>query len=67
LPNWRTHWEELYTLGVAMNLTPGQINELSRFEFVCMANGFRRIHRREPDKPPAMDDETLAELGIEGF
>jgi hypothetical protein len=50
-----------------MNLAPSQINELSRYEFVCMSNGFRWINRRDDDKPPVMDDLKLAALGIEGF
>jgi hypothetical protein len=53
-------------LGVAMNLTPGQINELSRFEFTCMSNGFRRIHK-PANKALEQPDSDLAELGIEGF
>ncbi len=36
------------------------------WEFACMQDGFHRSNGAD-DKPPAMDDERLGELGIEGF
>ena len=67
MPNGRTHWEEIYALGTALKLSPCAMDELSWYQLVCMSNAFRRIHRKADARPPAMEDEQLADLGIEGF
>lgn len=36
------------------------------WEFACMIEGFKQANGSE-NKAPGMDDQTLADLGIEGF
>ncbi len=40
---------------------------MTLWEFSCALDGVRKAHQTEEAPPPAMDDERLSELGIEGF
>jgi hypothetical protein len=40
---------------------------MTLWEFVCAIDGYTEAHRSEEPPAPAMADEQLAELGIEGF
>jgi len=40
---------------------------MTLWEFTCALEGVRKAHQTEEKLPPAMDDDRLAELGIEGF
>lgn len=49
-----------------MGFDPRQIEAMTLWEFMACAEGFRMIHEGAAP-PPEMDDDRLAELGIEGF
>jgi hypothetical protein len=49
-----------------MGLTPHDINEMSLWEYMACADGWKQAHQSE-EKAPAMSDDVAAELGIEGF
>jgi hypothetical protein len=40
---------------------------MTLWEFSCCVEGFRKAHQTEEAPPPAMGDDQLSELGIEGF
>ncbi|MDR6757841.1 hypothetical protein J2Y48_003138 [Mycoplana sp. BE70] len=40
---------------------------MTLWEFACMQDGFREAHPSGNQSAPAMSDDRLAELGIEGF
>ena len=53
-----------------MGLTPRQLDEMTAWEFKVAWKAWRKFHSSEADdedKPDAMSDERLAELGIVGF
>lgn len=42
------------------------IGTMTLWEFACATEGYKQAHGGER-KAPAMSDERMAELGIEGF
>jgi len=50
-----------------MGFTPRDVDDMTLWEFNCCVEGYRKAHAAEKEAPPEMDDERLAELGIEGF
>ena len=49
-----------------MGMNPRQVDELTLWEFQCCAEGFRKAHSTEEDRPPQMSEDRMRELGIEG-
>ncbi|MDK4704331.1 hypothetical protein PH562_18910 [Rhizobium sp. CNPSo 4062] len=43
------------------------IGSMTLWEFSCAVEGYRLANRTKDDPPPGMDDDRLAELGIDGF
>lgn len=50
-----------------LGYTPREVDDLTLWEFEACVNGYRQAHSSKEETPPAMDDDTAAELGIEGF
>jgi hypothetical protein len=61
-----TRWSTYYAAGCAMGFPPRDVDEMTLWEFACCADGYRKANQAE-ESPPPMDDNSLAELGIEGF
>lgn len=40
---------------------------MTLWEFAACMDGYRKAHQAEKDPSPAMSDERMAELGVEGF
>lgn len=49
-----------------MGLSPRQLDEMTPWEFKAVSDAYVRAHGGKP-KGEGMDDDRLAELGIEGF
>lgn len=49
-----------------MGLSPRQIDEMTPWEFTAVSDAWVRAHGGKK-KGAGMDDDRLAELGIEGF
>lgn len=52
-----------------MGWSPRELDDVTLWEFASARKAFSKFHGGEPkdNQPPAMSDETLAELGIVGF
>lgn len=52
-----------------MGMTPAQLDGMTLWEFDCAWKGYRKFHTvpDEDERPPAMSDDLLSELGIVGF
>lgn len=50
-----------------MGFTPRDIDDMTLWEFASCAEGYRLAHRTTEEPPPAMGDDDLAALGVEGF
>lgn len=50
-----------------MGFSPRDVDDMTLWEFQCCVDGYRQAHLIEKESAPEMDDDRLAELGIEGF
>lgn len=50
-----------------MGFSPAQVDDMTTWEFHHCLQGFEEFHSTEEKPAPGMDDDRLAELGIEGF
>ncbi|MBB2973945.1 hypothetical protein [Mesorhizobium sp. RMAD-H1] len=66
LPNGKTRWSTYLKAGMAMGLSPRDVDDCTMWEFMCALEGFREAHG-EKRNAREIPDERLAELGIEGF
>lgn len=57
----------MYGNGQSMGYSPRDIDDMSLWEYQCCLNAFIRNNVSDSDPAPAMGDDRLQELGIEGF
>ncbi|MBB4235040.1 hypothetical protein [Rhizobium esperanzae] len=50
-----------------IGFSPREVDDCTLWEFAACTEGYRKAHQTEETPPPAMGDEQLANLGIEGF
>lgn len=50
-----------------MGFAPREVDDMTLWEFQCARVGFENYHNTEEKPAPEMDDDRLADLGIEGF
>jgi hypothetical protein len=50
-----------------MGFGPREVDAMSLWEFRAASAGWEKAHSSGDNPPPAMSDDRLKELGIEGF